>query len=317
MKTARFLTATYASEISIESDLTNIRMINRTRMEDNKISEMLESGSLTYQDPPGIRASIQSFSNRINELRYYNCMGGTGMTQKRPEGSGFPIPLDYVEIKDAVQGEYLVVSLEGFDAMEFTSFRNENRMQIDSNGNEYSVNVTLGELALSGTAYWRMYSSVTAEILNETVISEKLILNVQGINRQNAVEKIVERTPEYYQKLGVILGQRYADRISPRKTYIGRHYYANSRSCSNLKDAVPFVKANEWESARLIWEEAIDRVQKPKDLAKLYLNMGVYYEQMGDLDKAISQLELAMIENEKRSKGYLSLLIKARDHGYE
>ena len=69
-----------------------------------------------------------------------------------------------------------------------------------------------------------------------------------------------------YKDLGSILGFMYAERISPISIFVNRNYYSKSKSCPELSEAVSFIKLDDWETAKNVWEDGLKRCDKKPPL---------------------------------------------------
>lgn len=316
MKQTRFLGATENAQIKIPAGIKDLNVLNRTRPEKRNLVGSIANGEISYVDRPGVNEILSGFKNEVRKRQFFNNSAFTTKTAKAEQSDAFPVALGIDEIYEYYQGDYVLASLEIFQVVEQQQFFEEQKMQLDTNGREYYINIVRAIKTLNSVSGWRLYNSVNGNIIDEFILEHNHTYEVEGVNRQNAIEKMEVRIPQAYKDLGTILGFMYAERISPISTYVNRNYYSKSKSCPELKEAISFIKLEDWETAKNIWQDGIQRCDKATDIAKLHYNLGVYYERAGDIDNAIAQLELSNQNDTKIGKGYLDILRSIKRVGY-
>jgi tetratricopeptide (TPR) repeat protein len=316
-KQTRFLGATENSQIKIPVVVKKLNILNRTRPEKRNIVDVITDGvQLSYVDRPGVDEVLISFKNEAKKRQFFDVSPMVNKTGKANQSNNFPLALSFDEIFSFYPGDFLLASLEVFQVVEQDQFFNEQKIQLDTNGREYYINITRAIKTLSSKSGWRLYNSKNGNIVDEFILEHKHTFEVEGVNRQNAISKIEARIPQAYKDLGSILGFMYAERISPISIFVNRNYYAKSKSCPELKEAISFTKLDDWETAKNIWQDGIRMSSKPSDIAKLHYNLGVYYERADDVDNAIAQLELSTQNDSKIGRRYLDILITIKRIGY-
>lgn len=312
-----FLGDTQSSNIQIPAGLKDLNILNRTRPEKRNVLDVITDGGQTsLSDRPGVDEILSSFKNEARKRKYFKVSSFVTKNAKAEQSDNFPIALSVDEILEFYQGDFLLASLEVFQVVEQDQFFNEQKMQLDTNGNEYYINITRAIKTLSSKSGWRLYNSKNGNIVDEFILEHNHTFEVEGISRQNAIAKIEARIPQAYKDLGSILGFMYAERISPIAIFVNRNYYSKSKSCPELKEAISFIKLDDWETAKNVWQDGLRMSDKTSDIAKLHYNLGVYYERAGDIDNAIAQLELATQNDSKVGKGYLDILKTIKRVGY-
>ncbi len=78
--------------------------------------------------------------------------------------------------------------------------------------------------------------------------------------------------------------------ILPYWTEIGRHYYDGG--CVEMRDAGVYVREHNWEAAYLLWKKIYDN-KKGQQKMRAAFNIALYYEMMGDFEKAKAFLDVA------------------------
>lgn len=316
-KQTSFLGDTKSAGVQLPQDIKNLNVLNRTRPEQRNVVDIItEGGQTSYTDRPGVDEIILGFKNEVKSRKYFTVSAFTTKNAKAPQTDSFPVPLSVDEILSFYQGDFLLASLEVFQVVEQEQFFDKQKMQLDTNGNEYYINITRGIKTLISKSGWRLYNSKNGNIVDEFILEHNHTFEVEGINRQNAIEKIEARIPQAYKDLGSILGFMYAEHISPISIYVTRSYYVKSKSCPELKSADTFIKLDDWETAKNVWQDGLRMCDKATDIAKLRYNLGVYYERNGDIDNAIAQLELSVQNNSSIGANYLNTLKNIKRTGY-
>ena len=316
-KQTSFLGDTQSSNIKIPVGVKDINILNRTRPEKRNVVDIITDGGQTsFSDRPGVDEILNSFKSEVRARKYFNVSSFTTKNAKAEQSDDFPFALTVDEVLSFYQGDFLLASLEVFQVVEQDQFFNERKMQLDTNGREYYINITRVIKTLSSKSGWRLYNSQNGNIVDEFILEHNHTFEVEGINRQNAIEKIEARIPQAYKDLGSILGFMYAERISPISIFVNRNYYSKAKSCPELKEAVSFIKLDDWGTAKNVWQDGLRMSTKTTDIAKLHYNLGVYYERAGDIDNAVAQLELSTQNDSKIGKGYLDILKTIKRVGY-
>lgn len=316
-RNTRFIAATTQVDVSFPDSITKIKVLNRTRPLSRGIVQTIsDDQGLSFVDRDGVRQTINAFRSQIRTNKFYE-VDYTNKTAKVEQSAAFPSPLSIDEIMEVYSGQdFVLASLEIFQVQENDSYITEQKMQLDPNGNEYYITIIKGTRMLTAASGWRLYNSQTGEVLDEFVLDHEHFYEVEGVDQINAKVKLKERRNEAYNSLGFLLGSTYANHISPVAHYVGRSYYSKSKSCPELKLATTFIKTDDWETAKAIWEDGLKANSVEEDLAKLHYNIGVYYERAGNLDQAISELELSKKLDSKIGKSYLDVLKGVKQNGY-
>jgi tetratricopeptide (TPR) repeat protein len=321
VKNASFYAATTPSKIELPANVNSIKILNRTRPLKRSVGQVL-NGQISYVDRPGVKETIIGFRNEVRNRKYFTIPSATTTkTIKSVQSNEFPKKVEIDQLLDLYGAGNLVASLEIFNVYERNQFIPETKMQLDTNGREYYINITRGIKTLEATTGWRLYNSETGVVIDEFILNHDNTYNVEGINRQNAADKMEVRIPQAYKDLGSILGFEYANRISPTKHFVGRTYFSKSKSCPQLKEAIDFIRLKDWETAKQIWLDGLSMSVEASDISRLHHNLGVYYERAGNLDKAIEELEKAKQNKTSKEKNYvtfyLSELKRVKRYGYQ
>lgn len=316
-RSTRFRAATTQVDVSFPDSITKIKVLNRTRpLSRGIIKAISDNQGLSYVNRDGVQSTLNGFRSQINSNNYYT-INYTNKVAKADQSAAFPSPLSLDEIMEVYSGQdFVLASLEIFQVQENDSYIPEQKMQLDPNGNEYFINIIKGTRMLTAASGWRLYNTKTGEVIDEFVLDHEHFYEVEGVDQINAKVKLTERREEAYNSLGFLLGSTYANHISPVAHYVNRYYYSKSKSCPELKLATTFIKTDDWETAKAIWEDGLKANTVEKDLAKLHYNIGVYYERVGNLDQAISELELAQKLDTSIGRSYLGTLRAAKQNGY-
>ena len=83
-----------------------------------------------------------------------------------------------------------------------------------------------------------------------------------------------------------------------------------------MHQAKDFIKLDDWETAKAIWQDGLTTNFKNKDIAKLHVNLAVHFERLGNIDKAIEHAELST-NYDSLGSGYLNELRRVDQNGYQ
>lgn len=308
VKYTSFHGETQEAKITLPDSLQNLAILNRTR----------PNGALTggLSNRPGVDQVLSSFKSEVNRRKYFK-VSAINKVLKADQTGNFPMALTQEELQNAyTNGDYIVASLEVFQVQELNEYMNERKMQLDTQGNEYYIDIVKGVKTLKSKTGWRMYNTIDGSIIDEFMIDHDHSYEVVGVDRANATAKMEARVEQSYKDLGSVIGFMYAERVSPSSSYVSRKYYSRSKSCPELKQAVGFIKMKDWETAKHIWEDGLLSNVHPKDIAKLHYNLGVFYERRGDIDMAITELEKCIQSDSQIGRAYLTQLKSVKKNGY-
>lgn len=316
-KTVSFHTETTESRIAFPTGVKTLELLNRTRpIKRGIIKYMTDGQGSSMANRPGVGNTLTSFRNKVVARKYFKSVSFPKVMNAE-QSFDFPPALNLTDLIDLYgEKEYVVASLEVFQIEESQQYFNERKKQLNQDGSEYFINIVRGIKTLKATTGWRLYNGKTGEIIDEHKLNHKHEYEVEGVDRANTNVKMESLIEKAYQDLSGILGQMYAEDVSPLAHYVYRRYYTKSRSCPELKQAHDFIKMKDWETAKAIWEDGLKLNVKPKDVAKLHYNLAVFYEQANNINKAIEHITEAKKLNAKVVNGYDKTLSSIKTRGY-
>lgn len=312
-KSISFLASTQDAEVDMKH-ISQVEILNRTQPSNsNFLGNVLNNGNLTYEDRPGVEAALNALKNNLKTKKYFSSVYSITKRVKSEQSKSLPPALSVDEILEITRSEGALISLETFYVDEKESFKQEQKHQLDPQGNDYYITITRGTKELNAYCGWRVYEISSGKILDEYLTEHTHSFEVEGIDKANARQKLDTNTNIAYKELGNVLGSMYANRISPTATYVNRIVYI--KGAIELEEGKEYIKLKDWETAKAVWDEGLKSQSENKVLARLYHNIGVYYEQKGDVDNAILNVELAK-ELGAISGSYLTELKTIKQRGY-
>ena len=297
-KTVTFNAENTQADVAFPVEFKNIRVINRTIPKDRNLLDVLTDGQGLAKNQKGVPELLSGFTSGLRQRKYFDIK--TPIKEVEVEQSQtFPQPFAYGDLVEFFDYDTssLVASLEVFDVTEEISYVNDSKMQLDPDGNEYYINIVRGTNILRTVSGWRLYNGKTVDMAN-------------------AKEKLKAKKDQGYANMGRELGQLYAERVSPLAVMVSRSIYVKSKTCPELHQAKDFIKLDDWETAKAIWQDGLTTNFKNKDIAKLHVNLAVHFERLGNIDKAIEHAELST-NYDSLGSGYLNELRRVDQNGYQ
>ena len=215
---------------------------------------------------------------------------------KGTDQANFPSPLQAEIVADLCKkfNADALVTVEAFDS----ETRISHTIRNIQGRNFYGIPILIPEFnaraEVSATVGWRLYDGKTGQLIDEIEMNDNLVFAGIGGTERVAWANL-PNVEAIRRDMGTSLGRRYAKRISPIWIRVHREYFTGGNRL--LREAKFSVRANDWETASKLWNEAVDHKNR-KVRCKAALNMAVYSELFGDLDAA---LEWCIFSN--RQKG--------------
>lgn len=316
-KTISFNAESTQADVAFPVEFKNIRIINRTIPRDRNFIDVLTDGQGLAKNQKGVSDLLNGFTSGLRARKYFDIKYPIKEVEVE-ESINFPEPFAYDDLLSFFDFDTtsIIASLEVFQVTEDINYINDRKMQLDPDGKEYYIDIVKGTNTLRSVSGWRLYNSKTGEVLDEFLLNHDYAYEVEGIDLANAKEKLKAKKDQGYIDLGKELGNIYAERVSPLAVVVNRSIYVKSKSCPELHQAKDFIKLNDWETAKAIWQDGLLSNSKAKDLAKLHVNIAVYYERLGDIENAIKHAELS-VNYDTLGSTYLSKLKKVEQNGYQ
>lgn len=299
----------YPSDIKIgfSDSIRELVRINRV-----PVDSVSSSGKLYYVLGKKV---IDAFSEEINKRQFYSFVNQivNYPTSNTGNFSKQILPDTLVKI---TKGKYGVVALEYLKLEAFDSFKNEIDKVYGSNNEVLREdNIVVGRRKIIATTGWRIYD-INGKVLNEVELNDSYFYEVKAENEVKASRRLEAKKQLEYLNVINSLGFEYAEKISTFRATINRNFYIRSTTSKVLEEAISFVENEDWEGAKNVWLETLNLDLYKRDLAKVYYNLGVYYEKNKNIEKAIEMLsESKALDSEVGSK-YLEALENVRRNGY-
>lgn len=304
--------ATTQPEKPLPENVKSLAVVNRTKptLTVEVVAKNIADRVIIRGDRPGIEQCLGALCDQMRTSNYYK-VNSLADRLSSYQSASFPPPMakeHIIGIGKQFGADALIV-LEIFDDQTNLSFVPGVQMQMDAAGNDYPLNIVTANQNTHLTVGWRVYNTKDGAIIEEYKAERDFQWSANGINEQNAREKLLV-PPGALEAAGAEIGNAYAARISPVTATIARYYYGKTNS--QFKLAKQCVKNKNWERAKKIWESQMND-KNPKIAGKAAYNLAVYYERSGNLDKA---LEMARKANSLSKDGYARNLLYAHGQPY-
>jgi len=298
------------ADITISRDIKNLVVVNRSRPSKKNLSKNIMEGIISGEgignDRKGAEYCIEGLSNMFLNSERYTLKNPAGLELKGTGTSSFPIPLDWVEVKDICElydCDALLV-LETFDSDSRTIVgspitKTKKRKGVKVKEIKYPATLTM-EIQ-SG---WRIYDVQNKIIVDENKFIEEKDFIAYGSSPELAVGNLPSK--HYIVKeSGIFAGRQYGFRISPMWVKVKRTYFTGKHD--GLKLAKSHVKVGDWNAAIEIWKDLANNLDNKIARRSAY-NMAIASEIKGGLDAAIEWANKAKKLGEKKALRYINVL---------
>jgi hypothetical protein len=161
---------------------------------------------------------------------------------------------------------------------------------------------------------WRIYDPGSQYIVDEFIMTDKIVVDGSGINPVNAVKAIVLDRKERIIQVSNYIGQDYAHRLLPYHRRVRREYYV--KGSDNFEVAKRRAQTGDWDGAAELWEKEVNN-GKAKIAGRAYYNMAIINEINGELEQAVDWASKSYSDfNNKEALDYVNVL-KGRIHRNE
>lgn len=287
---------TKPADITIKKDIQSIILLNRYRPDPSKkenifvnILEGILTGEGLGTDRRGTEACLEGLSNILyNSLRFEASrpsveLKGSGWTTF-PEALPSSVVQEICAQHDSATG---AVIIEAFDSNSNLSFKTTSDKKKDKNGNEYTVTTHHVTANVNVTVGWRFYEAHTGSIIDQYRMFETVQFRAKGRSKQLAIANLPAQDA-IIQRIGRVLGDAYARRISPASLWVNRHIYSGGNA--DLRRAKRLGDLRKWKKAADIWEGLVEHKRAWVAKRAAY-NMAVASEIFGDFDTALDWTE--------------------------
>lgn len=161
---------------------------------------------------------------------------------------------------------------------------------------------------IDGTAYMNFYIIKDHFVRERMIVRESYRIRTSGSTNILDMLGDVQRTRDYYRKLGFELGRKAGNMLYPNWVWVNRKYY--NKGSKELRQAKPMIHKGNWDIAEKQLEYALDHNSK-KARGRAHFNLALVNEGQGDLEEAIKHAETAALEyGVKMANDYLVKLRK-------
>jgi hypothetical protein len=296
--------------IDVPKDIQKLSLANRYKpKKPNRVLNVLEgliTGEGIGTDRRGAEASLQGLAEVLAESPRFSStqlpvqLEGTGM-------ANFPEPLSPEEVKrlcDMASADALV-TIEAFDSDSDMNYgTREKTEKVD--GESTKVTYHTVDAALRVTVGWRMYRASDGTLVDQFRMIETIHFREEG-RSQEAARRALPNKERITQRVGQVVGNAYATRISPAWFWVSRSYFTKAKKTPEMKIARNSARVNDWEGAAKIWN-ALSANPNPKVSRRAMYNMAVAAEVLGDIDSAIHWTEEAYKLGLNRALDYNRIL---------
>ncbi len=311
-KQAVFLTVNEPPAVNLSNQYKRGGFINRTFPEEGlgRVLEVLDKG-LTLEgnlDERGSLAAIQGAHDELSrKSRFEHLVILDSMKVKGGGLNAFPTAIEWSEVDRlcAEQDLDFLIVLEVYDTdtdinySTGTSTRNTplGSVNIPTHRATVTTNIRTG---------WRIYDPAKRLILDEFFVRDRLRNSGGGINPIAAAAALLNRG-DAVENTSNRIGHFYGGRVDPQQFRVNRTYF--NKGSNNLKIANRRAEVGNWEGAAEMWEKGLNN-SKRKVAGRSHHNMAIYYEIIGDVDKALEMSQKAFSDyNIKESQGYSNILL--------
>ena len=203
-----------------------------------------------------------------------------------------------------------IVALEAFDSDSFVEMSQEKYTEtIDGREVKKLRHIAVRETSV--VVAWRLYDTVERIVIDDRRdYKERDSWKGIGPNPDAARADLPGQIPTI-EDVARRSGKSYGKRIAPVYITVTRHYYKGKDQ--RMKDAVAYIKGQNWDSAVELWRAVYRSAPDDKTKGQAAMNIALFWEVKGDLPKALSKAKEAqkLFPNGKTS-GYVHTLDKRR-----
>ena len=203
-----------------------------------------------------------------------------------------------------------IVALEAFDSDSFVDMSQEKYTEtVDGREVKRVRHVAVRETSV--VVAWRLYDTTERIVLDDRRdYKERDSWRGTGPNPDAARADLPGQIPTI-EDVAFRSGKAYGKRIAPVYITVTRNYYKGKDQ--RMKDAVAYIRGQNWEEALELWRAVYRSAPDDKTKGQAAFNIALYWEVRGDLPKALSKAKEAqkLFPNGKTS-GYVHTLDKRR-----
>ena len=272
--------------VTIPQKIKTIALINHTIPID-KVWDIIEgilTGEMIDQDKKGKEQALQGLTDRMGQSTRFKIINTAEVFEAQGSISGktFPTPLSWSKISSLCR-KYkadAVLSLENYDS-DFIITRASK--QITEEGRTVTEYIAKGVATIN--IGFRIYDPSQKSIIDEESFTFNNNWSAKGRSPGDAIRHLISRG-NAVNKVSRNAGVRYAERITPLYTWVGRMYYKKGKKNKNIGVGARQGEIGEWEKAAKTWENCLNSGHK-KDPGRAAYNLALAYEMQGDLETAL------------------------------
>lgn len=301
--------------ITVDSDIQNIVLLDRSHLEDNKKLAILE-GILTGELPEEDKAAVQRALSRLNNTIQTTPRFTATIASERLDGnsltSAFPDQLDWKTIENLCRKykAQAVLSIEIFDTdFILTNGRRVTKKTVGEGDNKKEIPVD--EWYAKGVANLTMGIRFY-DFINKTVVDEQFYRRTNtweeaAGSKAAAIAKLITKG-DASANLSAGIAADYARRIAPMPVRVHRPFYRRHKKSPAIEVGTRMADVNRWSDAIETWKEGIATADS-KRAGYLTYNIAIAYEVLGDLESALKYAQDAYIlYGDREAQGYVNTL---------
>ncbi len=298
--------------VTVPPHVDTLAVIDRSRPSDAGegvlgVLEGVVSGEAIGVDTEGRHSALEGLGAGLgNSPRFRVVRTITNRGEVKSSLFDTDIPWEAAELLCADLGCNGIVALEAFDSDSRVEHEVETEEYEDEEGKKRTRKVHVVRRFTHVLAAWRVYDLVQRRVVDEARDhSTRRSWRGDGDTEAEAMGEL----PSQYHTVREVAfesGEHYAARIAPTWVRVRRPYFVTGHD--GLRDAKPYVMADDWLAAEQLWHE-VREYGDPKARAKAAFNLALACEVDGRLARAVEWASEAVVDLPKpRVRRYLSLL---------
>lgn len=238
-----------------------------------------------------IRSVASSLPQPIN--------GGISNYRDKAGSEHGPAPqLKLAEITEFAKGSDILVTLDRLMAVEFRTYDNITKNQLDPQGKTYTINAVRGYKESHLINYWRIYDASTGVVLYEIDDTTKQGETIEALTTDAAIAHFDTSRVVNINTLKKACVENLKNDLNPQYIQSAWMYYKKGNE--DLKLSGKFIKASDYTSSINLLEKSMKEYTKAKEKARAFYNIAVCYNLNGDITKALEWAQKGYDQTEDR-----------------
>lgn len=280
------------AEISVPTYVQRLLLVDRTapQSEGLAIIEGILTGEAPFEVKNAAEATLTTVQQELNTSPRYEVIRARERLKGGLFAQTFPTPLAWEQI-DALCRQYevnAVLVLEKFSSDFVITDKKKTVKKIVGTGKdskEIEVEGIYMEGLASVSAGFRLYDPETRNIFDQVNYDKTNLWSAEAETRTQAAAMLIDKV-RATQFVGRMAGASYAKRIAPMNVSIRRTMYEKPRSNPSLARGSRLAQVGQWEEAIEAWHQGLKQINNRKTGGRLYHNIALGNEVMGDLQEA-------------------------------